>query len=398
MWYVILPLIMAIYILINQFIPGNIDPVIGTYILRPALFVFLAILVYLTAKKEGLNIWQFKKIRRWELGRTPFQGALLIAGFQISLLVIAGLYIGFGESPYAHTPLFIVINIIFIGSALIGIELSRAYLIKKGANNRKNITLLIGFVTLLFMLVSIPTNNFLKLNPSDPATTVKFIGETIIPLLATGLLASYLAYLGGALPAIAYMGTLQAFQWFSPILPNLDWTLAALIGTLAPAVGFLLIQNNIQNVYSRSRRKIKKARDPAISWAPVAIIGLLLVFFSFGFLGVQPTVIYSGSMRSSMDVGDMVIISKTPADEIKKGDVIQYKTEGMALPVIHRVQDIYKEQGNLYFITKGDANTGPDSEPVLSQNVVGKVVFNIPKIGWLPIAFKEIFHRIGINI
>ena len=398
MWYVILPLIMAIYILINQFIPGNVDSFIGTYILRPLLFILLAITVYLTAKREGLNIWQFKKIRRWELGRTPFEGALLIAGFQISLLVIAGLYIGFGESPYAHTPLFILINIIFIGSMLVGIELSRAYFIKKGANTRKNVTLLIGFVTLLFMLVSIQTNNFLKLNPSDPANLVKFIGETMIPLLAAGLLASYLAYLGGALPAIAYMGAIQAFEWFSPILPNLDWTLAALIGTLAPAIGFLLIQNNVQTVYSRSRRKIKKARDPAISWAPVAIIALLLVFFSFGYLGVQPTIIYSGSMRSSLDVGDVVIVSKTPTDQIQKGDVIQYKTQGMALPVVHRVQDIYKEQGNLYFITKGDANTGQDSEPVLSQNVMGKVVFEIPKIGWIPIAFKELIHKIGINI
>jgi signal peptidase len=398
MWYIILTLLTTIYILINLIIPGNIDSFIGTYILRPALFILLAILVYLSAKKEGLNIWRFKKIRRWQLGNTPFEGALLIAGFQISLLIIAGLYIGFGESPYSHTPLFIIINIIFIGSMLIGVELSRAYLIKKSVSTRKNITLLIGFVTLLFMLISIPTNNFLKLNPSDPAATVKFIGETIIPLLAAGLLASYLAYLGGALPAIAYMGTLQAFQWFSPILPNLDWTLTALIGTLAPAIGFLLIQNNIQNVYGRTKRKIKKIRDPAISWAPIAIIAVLLIFFSFGYLGVQPTIIYSGSMRNSIDVGDMVIVSKTPTDEIQKGDIIQYKTQDMKLPVVHRVQDIYKEQGNLYFITKGDANQNPDLDPVLSNNINGKVIFNIPKIGWIPIVFKEMFNKIGINI
>jgi len=398
MWYIILSLITAIYILINLIIPGNIDSFIGTYILRPAFFILLAITVYLTAKKEGLDIWQFKKIRRWEIGRTPFEGALLIAGFQISLLVIAGLFIGFGESPYSHIPIFIIINIIFIGSMLIGIELSRSYLIKKGASNRRNITLLLGFVTLLFMLISIQPKDYLLLNFSDPAASVQFIGETMIPLLAMGLLASYLAYLGGALPTIAYMGTLQAFQWFSPILPDLNWTLAALIGTLAPAIGFLLIQNNIQNVYSRAKRKIKKVRDPAISWVPIAIIAVLLVFFSFGYLGVQPTIIYSGSMRSTLDVGDIVIVSKVPTDEIQKGDTIQYKTQDMALPVVHRVQDIYKEQGNLYFITKGDANTNPDIDPVLADNVNGKVVFNLPKIGWVPIAFKEILHKIGINV
>lgn len=398
MWYIILTLLTTIYILINLIIPGNIDSFIGTYILRPALFILLAILVYLTAKREGLNIWQFKKIRRWELGRTPFEGALLIAGFQISLLVIAGLYIGFGESPYSHTPTFILINLIFIGSMLIGLELSRSYLIKKGASNRKNITLLIGIVTLIFMIVSIPTKNFSVLTSGDPAAIVKFIGETMIPLLAAGLLASYLAYIGGALPAIAYMGAIQTFQWFSPVLPNLDWTLAALIGTLAPAIGFLLIQNNIQNVYGRTKRKIKKVRDPAISWAPIAIIALLLVFFSFGYLGVQPTIIYSGSMRNELDVGDIVIVSKIPTDEIQKGDIIQYKTQEMRLPVVHRVEDIYREQGNLYFITKGDANSGTDIDPVLSNTVNGKVIFNLPKIGWIPIVFKEMFHKIGITI
>ena len=398
MWYVILGLITTIYLLINLVLPSTIGGFLGTYVVRPVLWILLAITVYLFAKKEGLNIWQFKKIRKWEIGRNPVEGALLIAGFQISLLVIAGLIFGFGESPYSHAPMFILINLIFFGSMLIGIELSRTYLIKKGGGTRKNVTLVLGLTTILFMLVAIPTKNFSVLSFSDPAAAVKFIGETMVPLLAMGLFASYLAYLGGALPAIAYIGTLQSFEWFSPVLPDLDWALAALIGTLAPAIGFLLIQNGIQNTFDRSKRKRKAVRDPALSWIAVAIISIMFVFFSFGYLGTQPTVIYSGSMQPTMEVGDVVITSDVPVNEIQEGDVIQFKDQNMILPVIHRVHEVYGEGDNVLFITKGDANSAPDIEPVLSKNVVGKVVFNIPKIGWVPIFFKEMFKKVGVPI
>lgn len=113
---------------------------------------------------------------------------------------------------------------------------------------------------------------------------------------------------------------------------------------------------------------------------------------------MQPTVIYSGSMRPSIDVGDIVIVSKVPIDEVQKGDVIQYKTQNMSIPIVHRVQEIYDEGDNVFFITKGDANDNSDSEPVLSENVMGKVVFNLPKIGWIPIFFKDMISKIGIPI
>ena len=134
----------------------------------------------------------------------------------------------------------------FVFSALIGIELTRSYLIKKGSSKRKNLTKNILLVSLLFFLISVPLNDFLSLNPQNLATTAKFIGETIIPLFVLSLFASYLVYLGGALAAIGYLGILEVFHWFSPILPDLDWTIAALIGTLVPATGFLIIENSMQ--------------------------------------------------------------------------------------------------------------------------------------------------------
>lgn len=398
MWYIILGLLTAIYVLINLVLPGTFDGVTEAYIVRPLLWISLAAVTLIVAKQEGLNIWQFKKIRRWEIGRTPFHAALLIGGFQVSLLVIAGLFIGFGKSPYSFTPLSIIINIIFVASMLFGVELSRAYLIKKGTTRRGNITLILGLVTLLFMLIRISPAAYTVLDFSDPATSVRFLGETIIPLLAMGLLASYLAYLGGAIAAIGYMGTLQAFEWFSPVLPDLDWALAALIGTLAPAIGFLVIQNSIQITQRKpGGRRIKlRRKDPVLSWIGVAIISVVIIFFSFGYLGVQPAVIYSGSMQPAMDVGDVVIISEVPIDTITVGDVIQFRSGNVT--IIHRVYETYGEGNTKLFITKGDANDDPDIDPILPEQIMGKVVFTIPKIGWIPIAIKEVINKIGIHI
>lgn len=389
MWYIIIILIAAIYALINLVIPNTIGGFIGAYVIQPLLWIILAIVVFLIAKNEGLNIWQFKKIRKWEMGKNPFQAALLIGGFQVSILIIAGLFFGFGKSPYSHTTSGIITNILFVGSALLALELSRAYLVKKSVSTKRNITLVLGLIAILFMLINIQLNDFAVLDFSVPTESIKFIGEIMIPLLAMSLFASYLAYLGGALPAIGYMGVIQAFQWFSPVLPDLDWALAALIGTIGPAIGFLVIQNSIQLTHVKlgRRRKRKAIKDPALKWTGIAIISLLIVFFSSGYLGVQPTVIYSGSMRPAMDVGDIVIITETPVDAIEEGDIIQYRTTNAN--VVHRVYEVYEEGGSNLFITKGDANDNPDSDPIFPEQITGKAVFTIPKIGWVSIYVKS---------
>jgi signal peptidase len=397
MWYIILIIIAVIYGLINFILPNNVELFLGTYIVQPILWIILAFVVFIIARNEGLNIWNFKKIRKWEIGKNPLQAAILIGGFQVSLLIIIGLFVGFGRSPYLHTPFFIIINTLFFGSALVAIELSRAYLIKKGSLRKKNITITLFLVTLLFMFITISSLKFTLLDPEKPAEIFRFLGEAIIPGLAISIFASYLAYLGGALPAIGYMGIIQGFEWFSPYLPALEWTHIAFIGTVAPAVGFLIIQNSVQFKLEGKRFKRRKMKDPALPWMAVALVCILLIFFTFGYFGTQPTVIYSGSMRPNIDVGDVVLVSEVPIDELSEGDIIQYRADNMSTPIIHRILEINNYNENILFITKGDANNAPDRNPIHPSQIMGKVIFNLPKIGWVSIAFKEVLQKIGIG-
>ena len=395
MWYLILSLLTIAYIAEYYILPSTIHGYLGPYVIKPIIYISIAIAIFLISKEQGLNIWKFNKARKLEFGRNPFEAALLIAGLQIALMVIAGLFFGLGKSPYSHTPMFIIINIFFVFSAIMAHELSRSYLIKLGLSKKYSITILFGIITVIFIFFKIPPNEFLTLNLQSPALIAKFIGETIVPLIAMGLFATYLVYIGGAYASIGYLGALQAFHWFSPILPNYEWGIAALIGTIVPTIGYIIIQNSIQTSGKASRRKIIYKKDPTISWIGVALICVVIIFFSTGFFGVQPSVIYSGSMRDTLDIGDLVLVSKTSQDEIKVGDIIQFKTDNMIIPIIHRVYEIKEENGDNLFITKGDANDIPDKDPIVFNQIQGKVGLKIPKIGWISIYAKDIINQMN---
>ena len=77
------------------------------------------------------------------------------------------------------------------------------------------------------------------------------------------------------------------------------------------------------------------------------------------------------------------------ADVINEGDIIQFRKEKVT--VMHRVVDIQETEDLRFFITKGDANDEPDKDPVIPENVVGKLVLTIPKIGWASIVVKSFF-------
>ncbi|HID25863.1 MAG TPA: hypothetical protein EYP23_05325, partial [Thermoplasmata archaeon] len=156
MWYIILGFVILIYLLINLVLPEVFSGFINTYVATPLLWMLLTIATLLMVKQEKLNIWWFKKIRKWNIGETPFHAAVLIGGFQVSLLVIVGLFIGFGKSPYSFTPSAVLINFIYVCSMLFGVELSRAYLIKKNTGFRRNNVFTLLMVSLLFVFIRIP--------------------------------------------------------------------------------------------------------------------------------------------------------------------------------------------------------------------------------------------------
>jgi len=376
-WWLVLGLLVAIYCLINLALPRlPIGGFVGAYVLQPILWGLLAWAVLLLPKNRA-----FGKLR---LRNSLIQLGIMIGLFQVVVSVIGGFFSAFGKSPYSFTPVGILSNLFFAGSMLIGMELSRAWLVNRLA--RRNTFLALVFIALLFTLLSLPLTRVTGLGAN--LETVKFLNSTFLPLLTENLLASLLALLGGPLAAIAYRGVLQAFQWFCPILPDLPWMLKGLIGTVLPIVGFAVVQSFYSSETERSRAR--RAKEGSLTgWIFTTIIAVVIIWFSVGLFPFHPTTVLSGSMRPVLDAGDVVIVAKTSADVVSQGDIIQFRKENVN--IMHRVIAIQEDGASKFFVTKGDANDNRDSDPVIPEQVIGKVVFKIPSIGWLSIIVKQFF-------
>ena len=374
--YIILGLIVAIYLVINLALPHIGHGFITTYVVQPMIWGLLIFFI--------LRLPRLQPAGKWQLRQDLPKLALMIGGFQVFSLVIGGLFCGFGKSPYSFTPQGIFINLIFVGSALVAMELSRAYIIN--SFSKRHTILILALIALLFTMFGFSPARFMGLG--EPLATVTFLGGDGIPLLAENLLACFLAFLGGPIPAIAYRGVLEAFEWFCPILPDLSWGIKALVGTIVPAVGFLAVQS-LSSGQLRIARRERRVRGGSsiVGWTVAGIVVLALLWFSLGLLPFYPSTVAGGSMSPALNLGDMVIASKVSPDVIREGDIIEFR-QGEVM-VIHRVIEVQETEGSKFFITKGDANRVADMDPVSPKQVKGRVMLNVPKLGWVTLFFRS---------
>ena len=81
----------------------------------------------------------------------------------------------------------------------------------------------------------------------------------------------------------------------------------------------------------------------------------------------------------------VVFVKKTDVSKLKKGDIITFYSTNTFFgntPITHRIVEVINmPDKTVNFKVKGDANDVPDDEKVLPDNIIGKVMFKIPKLG-----------------
>jgi len=93
-------------------------------------------------------------------------------------------------------------------------------------------------------------------------------------------------------------------------------------------------------------------------------------------------IVLSGSMEPAIKTGSIVVIK--PADLYKVGDIITFgKDTKKDIPTTHRIVETRAVAGEMFFVTKGDANNGADASEVKENAVAGKVLFSVPYAGYL---------------
>jgi len=138
-----------------------------------------------------------------------------------------------------------------------------------------------------------------------------------------------------------------------------------------------------------------------ISWVVLVILVLIAMFLLYYFISTKiyakkgedyrPAIglytILTPSMEPNINPKDVIIdVRVDNPEDIKIGDIITFVssvhlTQGMV--ITHRVIDIKIENGVYNYYTKGDNNLSPDIGPAQFNNVLGKVLFKIPKLGLL---------------
>lgn len=95
-------------------------------------------------------------------------------------------------------------------------------------------------------------------------------------------------------------------------------------------------------------------------------------------------VVYSGSMAPVMPIGAIAWMQPVDPAEIEVGDIIAFDPpwDDYDVTISHRVIEVVDGE-TLGFVTKGDANEDPDLDIVPADNVLAKVPFNIPNLGYV---------------
>lgn len=130
----------------------------------------------------------------------------------------------------------------------------------------------------------------------------------------------------------------------------------------------------------------------------MGLIGILVtVYFADLFLNASKGnfknplfnayVIVSPSMVPTIKVNDAIVVKREDNNKYVIGDIITFLSSDInysGLTVTHRVVDKKRVSNSRYlYTTKGDNNTVIDPAQVSTEDIYGRVLFKIPKIGYV---------------
>jgi len=132
----------------------------------------------------------------------------------------------------------------------------------------------------------------------------------------------------------------------------------------------------------KKKFEYKKVLD-VLYWIAIVFVVISSVFV---FLSKEDTnskykifTVQSGSMEPEIKTGSIIVIREE--EEYLKNDIVTIRVpNGEGETYTHRISEVTNE-GKL--ITKGDANDSADPETISQEDIIGKLLFKIPLLGYL---------------
>lgn len=292
-----------------------------------------------------------------------------------------GLFVGFNFNSYDTSFFGILSNVILLICPLLFREEIRLRFIWLHKNKKSSV-----FITIIFIFTELLRSSILNFQTNQELFSN--VVSIFFPVIIENILLTYLAYVGGRRSALVYFIPVLVSRYIVPIIPNLDWFFQLLLQiVLTYMIYFFVTSEYLLRVERKYRRKVKSQTYLYVLCCfGIVVLGL----FVAGVFKYQPVAILTYSMEPTFTRGDAVIVQKLDSDGIsnlKKGDIVQYRKGNVI--VIHRIINVFVENNERVFVFKGDNNKSRDSDLVYSDQIMGKILFSIPKIGYPSVWLNE---------
>lgn len=376
-----LNIILFLY-LIFTIIIQNID--IKIYkIINPLFWIVFSIYIIFFSRKKYFRFYKKKFY---------IEKISILTLIHIVLIYCLGFFVGFGKNPYSNTFTGIIKNCIEIIIPIIGVEISRYYMINSNSKNKTNIFIM----TIILFLLEIKYS-YIFTNLSNRELIFKYFCSNIIPLLANSFLFSYLTMLGSYTLSLIYRLSEELLFIILPIIPNINWFVSASSSLIFTALIYILFKHKYKkNLEYKSTRNPKKI---TVSYSITIFITIAFICFMLGFFKYEPIAIVSNSMLPTYARGDVVIYEKKTPEALKKlenGCIIIYKVGNIT--VAHRITKMINDNDTILYETKGDNNDSADARLVSIEQILGVYVCSIQYMGYPSVWLNDYFNHQSVEI
>lgn len=329
----------------------------NTYVMINYEYLFNLIIWLLLILKLKETNYYFRNINKNKI----LKDSLILSISYFVIYYLIGFKVGFITNNLNLSLKNFIINIIKYIIILLEKEYIRYYLL-----NYSKTKLNYHLVTIVF-IISYLDFNILKLTK---LILFKKIISNVITLICFNYLASYISLNGSYLSLIIFMLPKELLSFSVKYLPNYNWYYYGIfvISYTFLAYVFIYYELNGKKVFNKLRFSLY-----------IGII-ITLVLFVIGYFVYVPVGVMSNSMSPIYKRGDMLIYKKDKdIENIKVGDIVCYSYEDKL--IMHRVIKI--SNNNVIKLTmQGDNVNSEDAIKVTKDNMIGKIVLIIPKLGY----------------
>lgn len=293
---------------------------------------------------------------------------------------LMGIHFGFYESSVKFGKVALLYYIIPITIIVYSTEVIREIFLAQRGKFAK----IIPFIAFVLIDLIIYGEVYSYSNLDDLLIIIGFI---VFSSISSNLLYNYISLRYGKNSVVVYRLITILYTFIIPYTPNIYIFFKTFLKIIYPYFIYLFLEYT----YSKTNFAVAyKDKKREIVWTTILIIVLSSVTmliscqFKYGIL-----VIGSKSMTGALNMGDTTIFVKYDKQNIKTGDIIVFKKDG--LQIIHRVIDKKDINGTIRYYTKGDANMSADDYYLVDSDIIGISKLRIKYIGYPSIWIKEMF-------